>query len=284
MAALRIQIKRLAETLECIDKLDELLQDTVDNVALFRAITVKLKEKLKGWISKFERQLTTPVKNQLNPEATTAPVAVDKDALSGVKLNGINNSKEQLLQDLVDNQDSTDGVRTQIQQNIKSTVPSTYIMQGNPFQRPTGTTVKPPILSQPKTESVPNHIHEALIDTGACGLDEKTVTYSKNLPLATNLQNRSSSYGPIGIFWDMDSCDVPSNVGECAAVNVKEDLRKHPEINGAVSLFNGYGDTNCCPRHIRLAYRHTGVSLIVVPNGRKEAVYKTILRDMFMCL
>ncbi|GLT86172.1 hypothetical protein SLE2022_043290 [Rubroshorea leprosula] len=241
MAALQMQ--RLAETLECIDKLDELLQDTADNVALFRAITVKLKEKLKAWITEFERQLTIPV-NQLNPAATTTSVAVDKDALSGVKLNGINNSKEQLLQDLVKNHNSTDGVRTQIQQNIKSTVPSTYIMQSNPFQTPTGTSVKPPILSQPKTESAPNHFHEALIDTGACGLDEKTVTYSKNLPLATNLQNGSSSYGPIGTFWDMECCAVPSNVGECVAVNVKEALRKHPEINGAVSLFNGYGDTN----------------------------------------
>lgn len=110
-------------------------------------------------------------------------------------------------------------------------------MQGNPFQRTTGTTVKPPILSQPKTESVPNHIHEAhLIDIGACGLYEKTATYLKNLPLATNLQNGSSSYGLIGIFWDMESCDVSSNVGECVAVNVKEALRKHPEINGAVSF------------------------------------------------
>ncbi|KAK1294013.1 hypothetical protein QJS10_CPA16g00606 [Acorus calamus] len=43
-----------------------------------------------------------------------------------------------------------------------------------------------------------------------------------------------------------------------------------------------YGDFNAFPRRLREGYQRTGVKLVDVPNGRKDASDKAILVDMFL--
>lgn len=94
---------------------------------------------------------------------------------------------------------------------------------------------------------------------------------------------RTSSPGPIAILWDIENCPVPSDVRpEDVAGNIRMALRVHPVIQGVVTLFSAYGDFNAFPRRVREGCQRTGVKLIDVPNGRKDAADKAILVDMFL--
>nr|XP_043624650.1 uncharacterized protein LOC122596184 [Erigeron canadensis]XP_043624651.1 uncharacterized protein LOC122596184 [Erigeron canadensis] len=96
-------------------------------------------------------------------------------------------------------------------------------------------------------------------------------------------QSRNSSGGQIAILWDMENCPVPSDVRpDDVAGNIRMALRVHPVINGAVNMFSAYGDFNAFPRRLREGCQRTGVKLIDVPNGRKDAADKAILVDMFL--
>ncbi|KAJ0010825.1 hypothetical protein Pint_34397 [Pistacia integerrima] len=96
-------------------------------------------------------------------------------------------------------------------------------------------------------------------------------------------QNQSSSDGPVAILWDIENCPVPSDVRpEDVAGNIRMALRVHPVIKGAVMMFSAYGDFNSFPRRLREGCQRTGVKLIDVPNGRKDAADKAILVDMFL--
>ncbi|KAL7206518.1 hypothetical protein ACSBR2_019270 [Camellia fascicularis] len=96
-------------------------------------------------------------------------------------------------------------------------------------------------------------------------------------------QSQKSSYGPVAILWDIENCPVPSDVRpEDVASNIRMALWVHPVINGAVTLFSAYGDFNAFPRRLREGCQRTGVKLIDVPNGRKDAADKAILVDMFL--
>ncbi|XP_057503077.1 uncharacterized protein LOC130786734 [Actinidia eriantha] len=59
-------------------------------------------------------------------------------------------------------------------------------------------------------------------------------------------------------------------------------LRVHPVIKGAVTMFSACGDFNAFPRRLREGCQRTGIKLIDVPNGRKDAADKAILVDMFL--
>ncbi|CAI9294587.1 unnamed protein product [Lactuca saligna] len=97
-------------------------------------------------------------------------------------------------------------------------------------------------------------------------------------PISTN-----QSDGPIAILWDMENCPVPSDIRpEDVAGNIRMALRLHPIITGAVTMFSAYGDFNAFPRRLREGCQRTGVKLIDVPNGRKDAADKAILVDMFL--
>ncbi|KAL8205174.1 hypothetical protein R6Q57_008725 [Mikania cordata] len=99
----------------------------------------------------------------------------------------------------------------------------------------------------------------------------------------TPQQNRNGSDGSIAILWDMENCPVPSDIRpEDVAGNIRMALRVHPMINGAVTMFSAYGDFNGFPRRLREGCQRTGVKLIDVPNGRKDAADKAILVDMFL--
>ncbi|KAG0464370.1 hypothetical protein HPP92_020439 [Vanilla planifolia] len=90
-------------------------------------------------------------------------------------------------------------------------------------------------------------------------------------------------YGPLAILWDIENCPVPSDVRpEDVAGNILMALRVHPLIAGAVKTFSAYGDFNAFPRRLREGCQRTGVKLVDVPNGRKDAADKAILVDMFL--
>ncbi|WCJ17725.1 hypothetical protein M5689_000122 [Euphorbia peplus] len=98
-----------------------------------------------------------------------------------------------------------------------------------------------------------------------------------------NLQNRNCLDGPVAILWDIENCPVPSDVRpDDVAGNIRMALRVHPVIKGAVIMFSAYGDFNAFPRRLREGCQRTGVKLIDVPNGRKDAADKAILVDMFL--
>ncbi|CAK9195059.1 unnamed protein product [Sphagnum troendelagicum] len=98
-------------------------------------------------------------------------------------------------------------------------------------------------------------------------------------------QLRTSTRGGIGnvaILWDIENCPVPGEVNtEDVAGNIRYALRDHPQI-GAVTMFSAYGDFNHFPRKVREGCQRTGVNLIDVPNGKKNAADKAILVDMFL--
>lgn len=90
-------------------------------------------------------------------------------------------------------------------------------------------------------------------------------------------------HGPVAILWDIENCPVPSDVRpEDVAGNIRLALRVHPLIQGAVTMFSAYGDFNSFPRRLREGCQRTGVKLVDVPNGRKDAADKAILVDMFL--
>ncbi|KAF1874858.1 hypothetical protein Lal_00007473 [Lupinus albus] len=98
-----------------------------------------------------------------------------------------------------------------------------------------------------------------------------------------NKQLRISSDGPVSILWDIENCSVPSDVRpEDVAGNIRMALQVHPIIKGAVMMFSAYGDFNAFPRRLREGCQRTGVKLVDVPNGRKDAADKAILVDMFL--
>ncbi|KAL4555777.1 hypothetical protein LXL04_038405 [Taraxacum kok-saghyz] len=112
---------------------------------------------------------------------------------------------------------------------------------------------------------------------------EQTHTHfsMQNTNFSPNSPNQSD--GPIAILWDMENCPVPSDIRpEDVAGNIRMALRVHPIITGAVTMFSAYGDFNAFPRRLREGCQRTGVKLIDVPNGRKDAADKAILVDMFL--
>ncbi|KAL2344803.1 hypothetical protein Fmac_006088 [Flemingia macrophylla] len=113
----------------------------------------------------------------------------------------------------------------------------------------------------------------------------KTMTESNAniLQCPLNQQLHSSVDGPVAILWDIENCPVPSDVRpEDVAGNIRMALRVHPVIRGAVMMFSAYGDFNSFPKRLREGCQRTGVKLIDVPNGRKDAADKAILVDMFL--
>lgn len=119
------------------------------------------------------------------------------------------------------------------------------------------------------------------------GYSEKSEKHMSNFNINSSpsspWQIRSSLQGPVAILWDIENCAVPSDVRpEDVAGNIRMALRVHPVIDGAVTMFSAYGDFNTIPKRLREGYQRTGVKLIDVPNGRKDAADKAILVDMFL--
>ncbi|KAL2477267.1 putative endonuclease or glycosyl hydrolase [Forsythia ovata] len=113
--------------------------------------------------------------------------------------------------------------------------------------------------------------------------DKRMANASTDSPQPYLHQMQSSFQGPVAILWDIENCPVPSDVRpEDVAGNIRMALRVHPVIDGVVTTFSAYGDFNAFPRRLREGCQRTGVKLIDVPNGRKDAADKAILVDMFL--
>ncbi|CAK9257479.1 unnamed protein product [Sphagnum jensenii] len=112
-----------------------------------------------------------------------------------------------------------------------------------------------------------------------------TIVQALDLKSQSPMGLRTSTTGGIGnvaILWDIENCPVPGEVNtEDVAGNIRYALRDHPQI-GAVTMFSAYGDFNHFPRKVREGCQRTGVNLIDVPNGKKNAADKAILVDMFL--
>ncbi|MCO5548628.1 hypothetical protein L7F22_002088 [Adiantum nelumboides] len=94
--------------------------------------------------------------------------------------------------------------------------------------------------------------------------------------------DRASS-GPVCILWDMENCPIPGDVrSDVVAGNIRMALKVHPAVDGFVTVFSAYGDFHFFPRRLREGCQRTGINLIDVPNGRKDASDKAILVDMFL--
>ncbi|XP_072991207.1 uncharacterized protein [Typha latifolia] len=114
--------------------------------------------------------------------------------------------------------------------------------------------------------------------------------YSKTMVIISGVehpevsnQQKESLHGSVAILWDIENCPVPSDVRpEDVAGNIRLALRVHPVIKGAVTMFSAYGDFNAFPWRLRDGCQKTGVKLVDVPNGRKDAADKAILVDMFL--
>ncbi|OAY67512.1 hypothetical protein ACMD2_25017 [Ananas comosus] len=113
---------------------------------------------------------------------------------------------------------------------------------------------------------------------------------SKLIPIGSNMEhsqapnNQSRAvHCPVAILWDIENCPIPSDVRpEDVSGNIRMALRVHPVVGGAVTMFSAYGDFNAFPRRLREGCQRTGVKLVDVPNGRKDAADKAILVDMFL--
>eukprot|EP00250_Pteridium_aquilinum_P010902 c19702_g1_i1 orf=313-2103(-) len=109
-------------------------------------------------------------------------------------------------------------------------------------------------------------------------MPDQGVAMSSKVP-----QPRVVLTGPVAILWDIENCPVPGEVNaEDVAGNIRMALRVHPAVKGAVTMFSAYGDFNHFPRRLREGCQRTGVNLIDVPNGKKDASDKAILVDMFL--
>ncbi|PKA49753.1 hypothetical protein AXF42_Ash004294 [Apostasia shenzhenica] len=129
-----------------------------------------------------------------------------------------------------------------------------------------------------RTSSPKIPIPESASPREATSVTSNMESYQTPVPQSDNLL-----HGPVSILWDIENCPVPSDVRpEDVAGNIRMALRVHPLIKGAVTLFSAYGDFNAFPRRLREGCQRTGVKLVDVPNGRKDAADKAILVDMFL--
>ncbi|WVZ91540.1 hypothetical protein U9M48_037697, partial [Paspalum notatum var. saurae] len=113
--------------------------------------------------------------------------------------------------------------------------------------------------------------------------DPNRLMVSSNMEDSQTIGQANAVLGPVAIFWDIEKCPVPSDVQpDDVAGNVRMALRMHPIAKGAETMLSAYGDFNAFPRRLREGCQRTGVKLVDVPNGRKDAANKAILVDMFL--
>jgi hypothetical protein len=113
--------------------------------------------------------------------------------------------------------------------------------------------------------------------------DLRVLNAASNVDHSQANNQANAVLGPVAIFWDIENCPVPSDVRpDDVAGYIRTALRLHPFIKGAVTMLSAYGDFNAFPRRLREGCQRTGVKLVDVPNGRKDAADKAILVDMFL--
>ncbi|CAI9786314.1 unnamed protein product [Fraxinus pennsylvanica] len=110
---------------------------------------------------------------------------------------------------------------------------------------------------------------------------ELSLTKEKQTFLEESFKEQST-LNPL-FFGGIENCPKPRNVRlEVVVGNIELALGAHPTINGPVKKLSVYGDFSSSSRRITEAYHRTGVNLVHLPNGRKDAADKAILVDMFL--
>ncbi|XP_047060035.1 uncharacterized protein LOC124666749 [Lolium rigidum] len=113
--------------------------------------------------------------------------------------------------------------------------------------------------------------------------DLRIINAASNVDHSQANSQANAVLGPVAIFWDIENCPVPSDVRpDDVAGYIRTAIRMHPFVKGAVTMLSAYGDFNAFPRRLREGCQRTGVKLVDVPNGRKDAADKAILVDMFL--
>lgn len=88
---------------------------------------------------------------------------------------------------------------------------------------------------------------------------------------------------PVAILWDIENCAVPHGVNaEDVAVHIRMALKFQLAKKGPVTVFSAYGDFSHLSLRTRQGCQKTGVNLIDIPHGKKDAADKAILVDMFL--
>jgi hypothetical protein len=101
--------------------------------------------------------------------------------------------------------------------------------------------------------------------------------------LSLSHQSLITSYGPVSILWDIENCYVLRNVSaEAVAVNIRKALRTNPLIEGGVIMFSTNADFRELPKQHREDFQKSGVRLVYIPKGIKNAIDNTILVFMFL--
>lgn len=89
--------------------------------------------------------------------------------------------------------------------------------------------------------------------------------------------------GPVAIMWDIENCPIPAGVPPMdVSGNVRNSLMVHGGVKGAITTFSAYGDYSHLSKELRQGCQKTGINLIDVPSGNKDAADKAILIDMFL--
>ncbi|XP_018438657.1 uncharacterized protein LOC108811102 [Raphanus sativus] len=116
-----------------------------------------------------------------------------------------------------------------------------------------------------------------------CNPSETAIVSVDSFASDFNLMARRQA-PPLAVLWDIENCPVPSDVRpEDVASNIRTAIQLHPVLSGSsVVVFSAFGDFNAFPRRVREGCQRTGVKLVDVPNGRKDAADKAILLDMFL--
>ena len=84
--------------------------------------------------------------------------------------------------------------------------------------------------------------------------------------------------GAVLVIWDIENCAVSKSVEPVVAVQkVKQFMRRY----GRVTELRAFGDMRTLSPATRASLQGIGVSLLDVPNNRKEAADKAILVDLF---
>jgi hypothetical protein len=135
--------------------------------------------------------------------------------------------------------------------------------------------------TSPMRTSVPRGVTSSLDSASNSRVQQQQPRGSSGQPQQLRTSSTGGN-GNVAILWDIENCPVPGEVNaEDVAGNIRYALRDHPQI-GVVTMFSAYGDFNHFPRRVREGCQRTGVNLIDVPNGKKNAADKAILVDMFL--
>ncbi|KAK3251122.1 hypothetical protein CYMTET_39532 [Cymbomonas tetramitiformis] len=85
----------------------------------------------------------------------------------------------------------------------------------------------------------------------------------------------------VAVFWDIENCQVPQAADPARVASNIMELLLQWEQPGPITHFAAYGDFQLANKELRLALQGTGITLVDVPSGRKDAADKALLVDLF---